>query len=127
MTFYDYFQKYVSTLTLEASREGGERGGYELEPPSIFLALNFCCLTNCQKLTYICSLHIFWHLLGEVTTDNIIIICHTILMLTAKVQLFAKNWLKTDSFTVDSNYFVDLTLYLRWYFSTPSFSGGGVL
>ena len=36
------------------SLEGG--GGMKLTPPSIFLALNFCSLTDCQKLWHNCSL-----------------------------------------------------------------------
>ena len=38
MTFYDYFQKYVSTLTLEASREGGggEKGLWAWAPVDFF-------------------------------------------------------------------------------------------
>ena len=50
--------------------------------------------------------HIFGHL-SDVTTDDVIIECHAICVLTAKFQLFAKNLLNTDNFTMDSNYFVD--------------------
>ena len=35
--------------------------------------------------------------------DGVFIIC----VLTAKFQFFAKNWLDTDNFTMDFNYFVD--------------------
>ena len=42
-------------LTLEALRGGGG-GQIDPPPPSIFLALNFCFLTDCQKLWHNCSL-----------------------------------------------------------------------
>ena len=48
--------------------------------------------------------HIFGHLLSDVTTDDVIIKCHAICV---TFQLFAKNLLNTDNFTIDSNYFVD--------------------
>ena len=35
-----------------------ERGGDQIAPPSIFLALNFCSLIDCQKLWYNCSLFV---------------------------------------------------------------------
>ena len=35
-----------------------EGGGVKLTPPSIFLALNFCSLTDCQKLWHNCSLFV---------------------------------------------------------------------
>ena len=41
-------------LTLEALRE---RGG-KIDTPSIFLALNFCSLTDCQKLWHNSSLFV---------------------------------------------------------------------
>ena len=40
-------------LTLEALGGGGQ-----IDPPSIFLALNFCSLTDCQKLWHNCSLFV---------------------------------------------------------------------
>ena len=40
-------------LTLEALRGGG--GGGQSDPPSFILALNFCSLTDCQKLWHNCS------------------------------------------------------------------------
>ena len=33
-------------------------GGGQLDPPSIFLALNFCSWTDCQKLWHNCSLFV---------------------------------------------------------------------
>ena len=39
-----------------SSLEGG--GGQIDPPPSIFLALNFCSLTDCQKLWHNCSLFV---------------------------------------------------------------------
>ena len=53
-------------------------------PPSIFLALNFCCSNDCQKLWNNCSLFV------------------NISFVTADVLTFAKNLLDTD-FTMDSN------------------------
>ena len=41
-------------LTLEALRGGGVK----VNPLSIFLALNFCSLTDCQKLWHNCSLFV---------------------------------------------------------------------
>ena len=41
------------TLTLEALRGGGQ-----IDPPSIFLALNLCSLTDCQKLWHNFSLFV---------------------------------------------------------------------
>ena len=40
-------------LTLEALGGGGQ-----IDPPSIFLALNFSSLTDCQKLWHNCSLFV---------------------------------------------------------------------
>ena len=40
------------TLTLEALRGG------QIDPPSIFLALNFCSLTDYQKIWYDCFLFV---------------------------------------------------------------------
>ena len=48
-----FHQFLVSPRSLE---EGG--GGVKLTPPSIFLALNFCSLTDCQKLWHNCSLFV---------------------------------------------------------------------
>ena len=45
----------AAQLTIEASRGGGGGRG-QTDLPSIFLALNFCCLTDCQKIWYSCSL-----------------------------------------------------------------------
>ena len=42
-------------LTLEALRGGG---GGQIDPLSIFLALNCCSLTDCQKLWHNCSLFV---------------------------------------------------------------------
>ena len=41
------------SLTLEALRRGG---GDQIDTPSIFLALSFCSLSDCQKLWHNCSL-----------------------------------------------------------------------
>ena len=41
-------------LTLEALRGGGA----QIDPPSIFLVLNFCSWTDCQKLWHNCSLFV---------------------------------------------------------------------
>ena len=38
--------------------EGIGRGGVNLNPPSIFLALNFCSLTDWQKPWHNCSLFV---------------------------------------------------------------------
>ena len=38
--------QFILQLTLEALNGGGG----QIDPPSIFLALNFCSLTDCQKL-----------------------------------------------------------------------------
>ena len=46
--------KQIVFLTLEALKGGG--GGQIDPPPSIFLALNVCSLTECQKLWHNCSL-----------------------------------------------------------------------
>ena len=46
----------AAQLTIEASRGGGGGGRGQTDLPSIFLALNFCCLTDCQKIWYSCSL-----------------------------------------------------------------------
>ena len=43
-----------ANLTLEALKGGGVK----LTPPAIFLALNFCSLTDCQKLWHNCSLFV---------------------------------------------------------------------
>ena len=53
-TILDITVQIKLILTLEAL--GG--GGVKLTPPSIFLALNFCSLTDCQKLWYNCSLFV---------------------------------------------------------------------
>ena len=42
-----------------------------------------------------------------VINDDVIVKGHTICVLTAKTQFFAKNLLNTDNFTMDSHYFVD--------------------
>ena len=42
-------------IILETLKGGG---GGEIDPPSIFLALNFCSLTDCQKLWHNCSLFV---------------------------------------------------------------------
>ena len=50
-------QLFYIFLTLEVLREDG--GGGQIDPPpSIFLALNFCSLTDCQKLWHNCSLFV---------------------------------------------------------------------
>ena len=41
-------------LTLEALGGGGD----QIDPPLIFLALNFCSWTDCQKLWHNCSLFV---------------------------------------------------------------------
>ena len=53
-------QDWEAALTLEALRGGGGgRGKGQIDPhPSIFLALNFCSLTDCQKLWHNCSLFV---------------------------------------------------------------------
>ena len=63
-----------------------------------FLALNFCSLTDCQKLWYNCSLFVN-------TTFKLINISYAICVLTAKSQFFDRNLVNTDNFTMDSNYF----------------------
>ena len=52
-TILDITVQIKLILTLEALG-----GGVKLTPPSIFLALNFCSLTDCQKLWYNCSLFV---------------------------------------------------------------------
>ena len=51
---YEHIPEIISTLTLEALRGGGG----QIDLPSIFLALNFCSLTDCQKLWHNCSLFV---------------------------------------------------------------------
>ena len=54
------FRQWITNiLILETSRGGGVRGlEGQIDFPSIFLALNFCSLTNCQKLWYSCALFV---------------------------------------------------------------------
>ena len=51
-----YIYKNKIRLTLEALRGGGGGGGHSGSPPQGFLALNFCCLTDWQKLWCHCSM-----------------------------------------------------------------------
>ena len=66
---------FINDLTLEALGGGG---GSQIEPHHLgFLALNFCCFTDCQKLWHNCSLFvntdIFWHYLSDVIRDDVIV------------------------------------------------------
>ena len=54
MSTCGYCLVLITVLALEALRGGGVK----LTPPSIFLALNFCSLTDCQKLWHNCSLFV---------------------------------------------------------------------
>ena len=44
-------------MPLQLTQEG-IRGGAQSDPPTIFLALNFCSLTDYQKLWHNCSLFV---------------------------------------------------------------------
>ena len=54
LTSYHKNQTCSVPLTLENIRGGGQSD----HPPSNFLALNFCSLTDCQKLRHNCSLFV---------------------------------------------------------------------
>ena len=85
-----------SSLTLEALG-----GGSKIDHPTprlIFLALNFCSLSDCQKLQYNCSLFVNTsfdtnkNLLIGVTSDDVIVKSHTIYVLTAKSQFLLETY-----------------------------------
>ena len=86
----------VRGLTLEGTRR------VKLTPPSIFLALNFCSLTDYKKLWHNCSLFVkisFDPKLSDVTINDVIIISHATCVLTTKMQFFTNFHLNTDNFT----------------------------
>ena len=53
---YDFVFSVLAIIINPRSLGGG--GGGQIDPPSIFLALNFCSLTDCQKLWHNCSLFV---------------------------------------------------------------------
>ena len=55
------FKVFMYSNSYFNPRSPGGRGGVgraQIDPPSIFLSLNFCSLTDCQKLWHNCFLFV---------------------------------------------------------------------